>query len=185
MSAQTGLPSAAGICRVCGRETGNLARHTPACRARAAASLADARVVGRAAAHALPEDALEPAQRFQGAVTDLRVARLLRALDEGVSVVQGGRYGWIAPDGSPLSQPRLAAVVAEALRTGLARAVSTPVAPGIRQVRLVPAPVHLRAPTDAYRPSCRPLRVTGSPTRYRIVDDRDWVDCQACLDAAY
>lgn len=182
MSARTGLPSTSGTCTACGRETGNLARHVPAC----TSARQDPRAVARAVAHALPASMLGPAQRFQGEVDDLMVARLMRALDAGVEVHQGGRYGWQAPQDSPLNQRRLGGTVAEALRTGLVRALSEPVGPQIRKVYVVPAPVHLRASGGPSAPRCRRYDPpNGSPMRFRLVDEIDLVDCRTCLDDAY
>lgn len=177
MNAPTRKPSHAGVCPLCGRETGNLTRHTPACR-RKQTEAPSQRAVQRSAAHVVPPDTLTALQRPQGAVRDLNIARLMRALESGVLVYQGGRYGWACDGGLPLAQRTLGNTVTEAVRVGLVRAVSDRVGPQVRKVYVVPAPVHLR--TAPSRPLCRwnqPPRVT----RYRLVDDRALADCAACL----
>lgn len=144
-----------------------------------------AHLTTRAAAHGLPAEMLTPDQRFQGVVDDLLMAALLRALDSGVRVHQGGPYHWTAPEDAPMGQARLGRTVGEALRTGLARALSMPTGPQIREVVVLPAPVHLRAPWLPQGPRCRPGWCPGGPLRWRLVDDRTLVDCQDCLAAAY
>lgn len=181
MTAATGLPSTAGTCPTCGRETGNLARHAPACPVRTPAT---PRALARAAAHALPDEMLAGAQRFEG-ITDFAMATLMRALDEGADVHQGGRYGWRCGWDAPLPPAALGRTVAEAIRTGLARAVSTPTGPQTRRVHVVPAPAHLRSPYKPSAPACCVLRLPGSAMRWRLVDDRSYADCRDCLDAAY
>lgn len=177
MSTPTRKPSHAGTCPLCGRETGNLTRHTPACR-RKQAETPTQRAVQRSAAHVVSPDVLTALQRFQGAVSDLNIACLLRALESGVIVYQGGRYGWACDGGLPLAQRTLGNTVAEAVRVGLVRAVSEPTGPQVRKVYVVPAPVHLRCLPS--RPLCRWNQPPGV-TRYRLVDDRALADCAACL----
>lgn len=168
-------------CPICVRKVGNLALHQPACARKRGTPAPDQRAVTRAAAHVLPDDAVTAAQRLQEGITDLDVTRLLYALETGTSVVQGGASGWTTEVPS-LTLPRkgLATLVTVALHHGLVRAVSEPVAPAVRKVWVVPAPVHL----GALRPSCRATRPYG-PMRYRLTDDRTLADCQNCLTAAY
>lgn len=175
-----------GPCPECGRSTGNVAKHLAACRrkraelaAQADLSPADLRLIERACAHAVHEDLLEPAQRFGNGVTDLDVARLLKALESGNEVVQGGSAGWTVPTGSPLRRGGLARTVQEALRTGLVRALSKPTGPQIRRVYLVPADVHLRDRWDNLSPLCG--APGGAGRRWRLVKNREWADCRACL----
>jgi len=163
----------AGTCPSCTREVGNVARHLPACRARLADSETPTRAVERAVAHIQPDSA-----PFENGVTDLEISRLIRALEMGTEVVQGGHTGWTAPAGSPLRRTGLAKIVHEAIRTGLVVAVSRHVAPSIVRVRVLPAPVHLRA---GERPACNPPQ---GLKRYRMVDNRDVVDCFSCLTEA-
>lgn len=177
MNTPTRKPSHAGTCPLCGRETGNLTRHTPAC-ARKQAETPAQRVVQRSAAHVVPEGALTGLQRLQGGVSDLNIALLLRALESDVLVYQGGRYGWKCDGGLPLAQRPLGRTVSEAVRVGLVRAISEPTGPQVRKVYVVPAPVHLR--TAPSRPLCRWSEPAGV-TRYRLVDDRALADCAACL----
>jgi hypothetical protein len=177
MTTPTRKPSHAGTCPLCGRETGSLIRHSPACRRKQAETPAQ-RAVQRSAAHVAPEGTLTALQRSQGAVSDLNIARLLRALESGVLVYQGGRYGWACDGGLPLAQRTLGNTVAEAVRVGLVRAVSESTGPQVRKVFVVPAPVHLR--TMPSRPLCCWNEPPGV-TRYRLVDDRALADCDACL----
>jgi hypothetical protein len=177
MTTPTRKPSHAGTCPLCGRETGNLTRHTPACR-RKQAEMPTQRAVQRSAAHVVPEGTLTALQRPQGAVSDLNIARLMRALESGVLVYQGGRYGWKCDGGLPLAQRTLGNTVTEAVRVGLVRAISEPTGPQVRKVFVVPAPVHLR--TMPSRPLCRWNEPPGV-IRYRLTDDRGLADCDACL----
>src|ERR1044071_5731321 len=170
----------AGRCKICEREVGNLATHTRSCeRARAEfdqpdLSLEEFWALERATAHV--QSNVEP---FENGVTDLDMARLLRALEAGTEVCQGGRAGWAAPTGSPLKRTGLAKTVNEAIRVGLVTAVTLRTAPSIVYVRVVPAPVHLLAEDGG--PVCRPPQ---GLKRYRMVDNRDVVDCFSCLTEA-
>lgn len=176
-----------GPCPKCGRTTGNVAKHLKACEARHASlaaeaelSPADLRLIERACAHAVHEEVLEPVQRFRNGVSNLDVARLLKALESGAEVIQGGSAGWTVPTGSPLRRGGLAKTVQEALRTGLVHAVSKPTGPGVRRVWIVPADVHLTDRWDNLQPACGPGAGDGS-RRWRLVRNREWADCPACL----
>jgi hypothetical protein len=178
------------VCPECGRETGNIARHEPICRRKRAEAMAgelplspeERRLVERACAHAVFEELLEPERRFANGVTDLDVARLLKVLESGGVVVQGGRSGWTVPTGSPLHKGGLAKTVQETIRLGLVTALSEPVGPQIRRVYLVPADVHLRSPWDNLSPAC--ASTAKGLKRHRLVRNRQWVDCRACLESA-
>lgn len=176
----------AGPCPKCGRETGNVAKHLKACErkheelaAEAELSPEDRRAVERAVAHARHDEVLEPAARFRNGVEDLDVARLLRAIEAGTEVYQGGVSGWTVAKGGPLFRRGLACIVQEALRTGLVHAVSVPTGPGVRRVFIVSANVHLTDPWDNLRPACGGSE--DPSRRYRLVRNRTWVDCRACL----
>lgn len=178
-------------CRRCGLP--NLGRHDEFCReahahlsALADLSPEDARAVGRASAHAVHEELLEPAVRFREGVTDLDVARLLRALEAGAEVVQGGRAGWTVPTGSPLRRGNLAKTVNEAVRLGLAVAEPYWVTASIVRTKVRPVDVHLRSQWDNLRPACEDdFDVWRPPQRYRLVSEPGWADCPRCSSRAY
>jgi hypothetical protein len=126
------------------------------------------RMIERASAHVVAESLLPERARFRDGVTDLDVARIIRALEAGHMVVQprGLNFRWVAPQVG-MEGLKLNRVVREMLRTGLATN---------KEGKLVPAMVHL-APAGAWAPRCpaRPLRV-------RTLDHPAMVDCLRCLD---
>jgi len=148
------------------------------------------RRVTRAAAHAVHAALLEPEQRFRAPVRDLDVARLLSHLEAGGEVVQcGGRQRWMGyrdhqgAERIPLTMPRsvLRDTVEEGLRLGLLLVVTVDTGPSIKRVSIRPAPVHLTGP-DNLRPACDPVWRRFEAKRWRLVRNRSWVDCAACLE---
>lgn len=128
-------------------------------------SPAELRGIERAAAHAVHESALSPEARFRDGVTDLDVARVLRAVESGVRVVQprGLGYRWAGLD---LGPGKLTVVVREMIRTGLAEN---------RDGLLVPAKVHLDAGDRT--PACGGTKAL----RHRTHADLALVDCLGCV----
>ena len=183
------------VCDVCERETGNLARHRPACARRAGEvvsttnlSDADRIKVIRAGCHATAEVMLDRDAQLREGVTDLDVARVLLALEGGALIIPGPRNStrWMAPHGSPLramdgtyERRSLNRVVGEMIRLGLAYVATQRTGPSSFRRFLAPALVHARGGRG--RPAC------GGPTttikRFRLVDELTLVDCQACVDA--
>lgn len=139
---------------------------------------ADRELIVRAGAHAVnPEDLPEEA-RFQHGVTDLDMARLLRAIEKGL-IVYLASYRWsCSPETSPVSK-NLSSTVAEGIRTGLIGQVAIRTGLHTVQQRAVAAPVHLRSRASKDRPAChRP----GGLKRYRLMNAEDarYVDCETC-----
>jgi len=139
---------------------------------------ADQALIIRAGAHAINPELLPEEARFQGGVTDLDMARLIRAIEKGLVVYLHG-YKWsCSPERSPVSKG-LSATVNEGIRTGLI--AQTVIRTGMHTVqqRAVAAPVHLRAKADPDRPACH---VPGGFKRYRLMDRKDaqYVDCYGC-----
>lgn len=158
-------------CGICGRATAGIAKHVKACAQRFH------REVTRAAAHA--DEMVTP----ENGVTDLDLARLLRALDNGVQIHPQGSHRWKAPSGSPLAGRNLSNTVNEALRAKLAFIQATPVSPGVIKLAVRPAVVHMRHPRASRFPAClEVLHPNGGfgGARFRLVDDRSMVDCEAC-----
>jgi hypothetical protein len=141
----------------------------------------DTRAINRAGAHAAAEAVLRPSQRFMYGVTDLQVARVMRALEAGVEFTFLGGPGWLAPLGHPLNTPewqrRLKRVVPEMIRTGLVRHYWDRQEPAHH---LIPAPVHARHIDDRGVSACLFIGEDRGPTRARLVDDLLDVDCLAC-----
>lgn len=141
----------------------------------------DQRAIIRAGAHAAAEVVLRPAQRFMYGVTDLQVARVMRALEAGVDFTYLGGTGWMAPLGHGLNTPewqrRLRRVIPEMIRTGLVRHYRGPLGGG---GVLIPAPVHARNLDDRSISACLFVGEDRGPMRARLVDDLLNVDCLAC-----
>jgi len=141
-------------------------------------SLAERVWIERAAAHAAPSSLLTPAARFRGGVTDQDVARLLLALERGVSFTRTRHGGWRVPTGTPVPR-NCSTAIQEAVRTGLLHHHRSDV--------LVLAPVHLGRfeQWGAYDRQVSVCGVAGEnmgPKRTRLVADPIMVDCLACLD---
>lgn len=143
----------------------------------------DLDLVDRAAAHAMAEYVLPAAARFQRNVTDLDVARLILALERGTVIVPSatGRSWHTVPRGDRM--PPLTRVIEEAMRVGLVHPDTVKIG-DIARTQLVAAPVHLRVQIDRNRrgTACRASQDIPFG-RFRTLDNRDLVDCSACLMA--
>lgn len=133
----------------------------------------------RATAHVQPAADLPPAGRFKQGVTDLDAARVLRALENGTEVLQGGRHVWFAAPAMPrpFTAPMLALVVQELIRTGLAFGISEELNRSTWRVRVIPALIHVRRP-GTQRPACSARR-----PRYRLVENTQAASCPDCFTA--
>jgi hypothetical protein len=130
----------------------------------------EARLIERAGTVAMPDHLLRSAQRLHGGVTDLDMARVMRAVEAGVDLYQNRLGRWCAPVGSPLPNGRTSTTVHEMIRTGLLRHFRD---------HLIPAPVHL---DSGERVSvCLFVGEDLGPMRARLTKDVDLVDCQNCL----
>jgi len=142
---------------------------------------AETRAINRAGAHAAAPAVLRPAQQFMYGVTDLQVARVMRALEGGVNFTHLGGPRWAAPLGHPLNTPewqqRLRQVIPEMLRTNLVRHLRGPLGGG---GVLIPAPVHLRNAEDRNLSACLFPGEDRGPTRARLSSDLLDVDCLEC-----
>jgi len=175
-------------CDVCGRATGNLAKHRPACarlygRVPAPVPLTrdeDALIL-RAGTHAVHANLLPPESLLQGGVRDLDIARLVHYVERGGLVWPNART-WKA-DGMPaMRRPSLTLVVNEALRLGIVKPITVRTGPGVYRTLLAAASTHARSAYVSWLPACG--RQDLHALRYRLLD-RDhlmYVDCQACLD---
>lgn len=188
-------------CDVCGREVGNLPSHRRACARKAGQVPATGPIteeelglIERAGSFAVADGVLDHDRQLQRGVTDLDVARLLLALDQGAEIIMSGRTDrWVAPTGSPLKgmdgryeRRSLSKVVNEAIRLGLAFvATDHPDGiPALVRTFLVPCLTHLRSRFNPLAPTCS--RPTNSIKRYRLLNASALalVDCQACRDIA-
>jgi len=176
-------------CDVCGQETGNLAKHRPACARKAGRipatvplSLAEDGLILRAGTHAVHEGLLEPVARLQGGVSDLDIARLVLYVERGGLVwPTDSRRTWKA-DGMPaMRRPSLTRVVNEGLRLGILRAITVKSGASTYRTLLAAAPTHIRS-KRGQMPACG--RQDLHALRYRLLDSNHlaYVDCQACLD---
>lgn len=139
---------------------------------------ADQALIIRAGAHAVDPEKLPEDARFRSGVTDLDMARLIRAIEKGLVVYLAG-YKWSCqPERSPVSKG-LSATVNEGIRTGLIAQVVIRTGMHTVQQRAVAAPVHLRSKADLDRPACH---APGGLKRYRLMNREDarYVDCLAC-----
>ena len=140
----------------------------------------------RAGAHAAHESTLRVAQRWQNGVNDLKVARVMLALEYHHVRPYRNRLGrWYAPTGSPLAGGVwISPVVAEMIRTGLLRCWHNRDGD-----HLIPAPVHYRsrsvswAGVETQHSACLFVGEDMGPMRSRLVDRFDLVDCLACETA--
>lgn len=132
-------------------------------------------LIERAAAHAVAKEMLEPAARFQHGVTDLEVARIMRALESGTPIERNRNGRWCAPSGSPINSRTLSVAVNECIRTGLMV--------HYRTGALVPAMVHLKVwAYESWRSACGVPGEHMGPKRVRLHADPIMVDCLTCLD---
>lgn len=182
-------------CTKCGHRyqlaKGAVLKHEKACRGPAPALAGvrteeHARLIVRAGAHAVAPEDLSLLSRFLPPVTDLDMARVLRALEGGLEIVQGKRVGgWIAPDGSPLGRTgRLSATVNEGIRVGLLHQQTTRTGPATWLTRVIPAVVHLRSAKELDLPACATPSFTFRRYRLMNADDLQYVDCASCLGRA-
>lgn len=133
----------------------------------------------RAAAHALAE--VRPDARFTGGVTDLDVARLMRALESNppVRITRNDQGRWYA-EPNRITGRAVSPVVNEMIRTGLLTHLRVLGPSGTVTHHLVPAKTHLRA-EDALITRCGEPGEGQGPKRVRLVSDPIMVDCLACL----
>jgi len=133
-------------------------------------------LIERAAAHSMAEAMLTPAARFQCGVTDLEVARVMRALEAGTPIERNRNGRWCAPSGSPVNSRTLSVTVNECIRTGLIV--------HYRTGALIPAMVHFKVWGDSGRAwsGCLVPGEHQGPKRVRLHADPLMVDCLACLD---
>lgn len=136
------------------------------------------RLILRSSAHVVPDESRLPETlHFREHVTELDAARLIHAIERGVTYVPSCTHdGWASVAPTP-GFPYLSRVVRECLRLGLVRRVSEEVAPDIWRTTLVAAPVHLAVPD--YRAACS-AHVRTPHRRLRLSDDLALVDCMAC-----
>lgn len=170
-----------GVCRYCRKPTGSLKYHERFCADRTTNEEELDRAEGeiiRAGAHAAAPAVLRPAQRFQNGVDDLMVARVMRALEDGVvpylRPVQGT---WCAPAGTPVSglRNKLSNTIKEMIRTGLVRHFRDR-----EGDHLIPAKVHARNRDDRNLSACLFTGEDMGPMRSRLADDLRLVDCLDC-----
>lgn len=161
----------AKTCPVCHREFLRLSVHMPHCTGPAAD--ASHPLVARSTAHIVPTDTLTRSQRLQDHVSELDVARLMLAVEQG-SAIKLGLYRWAAPAGHP-GAAMFNRTVQEAIRTGLVRDYRDP---GTGEHHLIPALVHLRD-TDGTS-ACKFAGEGMGPMRARLLDELVLIDCLNC-----
>lgn len=133
-------------------------------------------LIDRAGLHSSPTELLRPAQRFQGAITDEDVARVMHAVESGVDVRLNRAKRWTAPPGvMPRPAVKFSLAVTEAIRTGLLRFWADR-----HGIYLIPAPVHLMHPGPVS--ACHFTGETMGPIRSRLAVMRALVDCRDCLE---
>jgi hypothetical protein len=159
----------AGTCRTCARETGNVAIHERYCRPKPSDAL-----VERCGTHAMPEWDLRPAQRLQGGVTELDVARVMLELERGVRLYLNRMGRWCAPTGSRLGN-KVSPTVHEMIRTGLVRHYKDR-----EGDHLVPAKVHLDL--GDRQSACKFVGEDLGPMRSRLTMNLDLCDCSDCCE---
>jgi hypothetical protein len=138
----------------------------------------DEAAVIRATCHTVDPEALERhAQHWTTGVTDLDVARVFYALEQGVQPYRNRAGNWRAPLGSALIAMRhhLSVVVNEMIRTGLVRHYRDH-----EGDHLIPALVHFRNADNARLSACLFTGEDMGPMRSRLVDRLDLVDCLNC-----
>lgn len=136
--------------------------------------------IERAGAHAAAEAVLRAAQRLQHGVTDLDVARVMRAIELGHRPYRNRIGRWFMPSGTPAQAInfRMSHVINEMVRTGLLRHYVDR-----EGDHFLPAPVHYRNPEDRNVSACLFVGEDMGPMRARLVDRLDLVDCLACEQA--
>lgn len=134
-------------------------------------------LINRSVCHIADETLLPEALRLGNRVTDLDVARLLLAVERGFVVVPRDET-WTDLTGALRARMRhLTRVANECIRLRLLVRTTEQITVDIWRTRLVAAPVHLMAGPN--RPACP---APGGMVRYRLSDDRNLIDCPACLD---
>jgi hypothetical protein len=176
------------VCNVCGRETGNLARHRALCarkHGRPAINMnvgpEEERLIERAGTHAIAEAILPPALRWKGNVTDLDIARIVYQVEKGTIIKPSSTSRtWVRPEAMP-KMGKFTMTINEGLRLNVFRTAVEPIGRGRYATSLAVAPTHARSATDREQPACRVYRPL---TRWRLLDVRNltYVDCQACMD---
>jgi hypothetical protein len=141
---------------------------------------AEQAAIVRASAHAAAPLTLRRAQCFQGTVTDLDVARVMRSLESGVRPYMNQARRWYMPVGTAPTGLgwKLSTVINEMIRTGLVRHYRTR-----EGDHLIPAPVHYRNHEDRGLSACLFVGEDMGPMRARLVDRLDLTDCLACEQA--
>jgi hypothetical protein len=136
--------------------------------------------IARAGAHAAAEYVLRVAQRFQHGVTDLDVARVMRAIEVGHRPYMNMGHRWFMPSGfAPAGMGwKLSTIINEMIRTGLVRHYRDR-----EGDHLIPAPVHYRNHENRGVSACLFVGEDMGPMRARLVDRLDLVDCLACEQA--
>lgn len=157
----------AGLCGKCGRETGGVVMHERYCRKATTDAL-----ITRSSAHVFPREALRAAQRLQGGVTELDVARVMHELERGVRLYLNRMNRWCAPAGSRLGN-RTSPAVHEMIRTGLVRHWRDR-----EGDHLIPAKVHLDL--GDHQSACHFVGEDLGPMRARLSEDMTLVDCLDC-----
>lgn len=133
--------------------------------------------IERAGAHAAAAAVLRAAQCFHHGVTDLDVARVMRAIEMGHRPYRNHIGRWFMPSGTPAQAInfRMSHVINEMVRTGLLRHYVDR-----EGDHFLPAPVHYRNPQDRNLSACLFVGEDMGPMRARLVDRLDLVDCLAC-----
>lgn len=134
-------------------------------------TVADRALIERAGCHAAPDHLLHPDARWGRGTDDLRVARVMLALERGARFTQAPNGRWYATPGDPLNGAGVSGTIIEMIRTGLVV--------HHRSGALVPAKVHLNA---GGRSACGEPGEGMGPKRIRLHADPLLVDCLACLD---
>jgi hypothetical protein len=131
----------------------------------------------RAGAHAAAEAVLRQAQRFHKDVTDLDVARVMRALELGHRPVRHQTGKWTMTGETPAKglNYKMSPIINEMIRTGLVRHYRDR-----NGDHLIPALVHYRNPEHHGLSACLFTGEDMGPMRSRLVDRLDLVDCLAC-----
>lgn len=140
----------------------------------------DEAFVIRSTAHTVGPLDLRAAQWFQHGVTELDVARFMRAIELGHAPYRNRGNRWFMPASAPIYglNFKTSFVVNEMIRTGLLRHYRNSSGD-----HLIPSPVHMRSLADALVSACLFVGEDMGPMRARLVDRLDLVDCLACEQA--
>lgn len=132
-------------------------------------------LIERAGTHVAPADTLRRAQRFQGGVTELDVARVMHELEKGVRLHRSPMGRWAGPVGSRIGR-NCSPAIQEMIRTGLVRHWIDR-----EGDHLIPARVHLDL--GDRQSACHFVGEDLGPMRARLSRDIDLIDCRDCADA--